>query len=204
MFLRFKGQAVIALILIGTGATRVFGADVDVTKGSHISFGVSGFGGDASIAGQVTDVLKNDLRLSGYFSLTPVGGAKYVQSGAVRGDRSGVVIECVVMQQDMKRVILSKTYQGSGQDLRRADLHDQAGGQGQPPDGGHESSATEDRRPYGTPDPVGSADGPADRRRRGEKAQGAVSPFGKRLTMRHWRFEAFTQVQRSGPNSTLS
>jgi TolB protein len=120
MFPRFKGQVFIALILIGSGATHVFGADVDVTKGSHISFGVSGFGGDASIAGQVTDVLKNDLRLSGYFSLTPVGGAKYVQSGAVRGDRSGVVIECVVMQQDMKKVVLSKTYQGSGQDLRRA------------------------------------------------------------------------------------
>jgi len=93
MFQRLKGQFFIALLLIiGIGTTRMFGADVEVKKGSQISFGVSGFGGDASIAGQVTDVLKNDLRLSGYFSLTPVGSAKYVQSGTVRGDRSGVVI----------------------------------------------------------------------------------------------------------------
>ncbi len=102
--------------LVGQG---VFGADVDVAKGRR-SFGVSGFAGDASIAGQVTDVLKNDLRLSGYFSLSPASSAEFVQSGAVRGDRSGVVIECVVEQQATKKVVLSKTYQGSGQDLRRA------------------------------------------------------------------------------------
>jgi TolB protein len=97
----------------------VLGADVEVAKGRR-SFGVSGFGGDASIAGQVTDVLKNDLRLSGYFSLAPASSAEFVQSGTVRGDRSGVVIECIVMQQATKKVLLSKTYQGSGQDLRRA------------------------------------------------------------------------------------
>jgi TolB protein len=99
--------------------SRVLGADVEVAKGRR-SFGVSGFGGDASIAGQVTDVLKNDLRLSGYFSLAPASSAEFVQSGTVRGDRSGVVIECIVMQQATKKVLLSKTYQGSGQDLRRA------------------------------------------------------------------------------------
>jgi len=40
------------------------GAQVEVVKGKH-SFGVSGFAGDAAIAGQVADVLKNDLQLSG-------------------------------------------------------------------------------------------------------------------------------------------
>ena len=118
MFQRFKGKIFIALILTGVCAARV-NAQVDVQKGRH-SFGVSGFGGDASIAGQVTDVLKNDIRLSGYFALSPVGSAEYVQSGTVRGDRSGVVIECIVMEQATKKVVLSKTYQGSGQDLRRA------------------------------------------------------------------------------------
>jgi TolB protein len=93
-------------------------AQVEVAKGRR-SFGVSGFGGDAAIAGQVTDVLKNDLRLSGYFLLGPVSSAEFVQSGTVRGDRSGVVIECVVMQQATKMVVLSKSYQGGGQDLRR-------------------------------------------------------------------------------------
>jgi len=118
MFQRFKGEVFITLILMGICAAPV-SAQVDVLKGRH-SFGVSGFGGDASIAGQVTDVLKNDIRLSGYFALSPVGSAEYVESGTVRGDRSGVVIECVVMQQATKKVVLSKTYQGSGQDLRRA------------------------------------------------------------------------------------
>lgn len=93
-------------------------AQVDVTKGRR-SFGVSGFGGDAAIAGQVTEVLKNDLRLSGYFALSPVSSAEFVQSGTVRGDRAGLVIECVVMQQATKRVVLSKSYQGSAQDVRR-------------------------------------------------------------------------------------
>jgi len=67
-------------------------AQVEVAKGRR-SFGVSGFSGDAAIAGQVTDVLKNDLRLSGYFLLAPASSAEFVQSGTVRGDRSGVVIE---------------------------------------------------------------------------------------------------------------
>src|SRR5258706_8872825 len=103
-----------ALLLAAISAS----AQVEVAKGKR-SFGVSGFGGDASIAGQVTDVLKNDLRLSGYFTLAPVGSAEFLQSGTVRGDRSGVVVECVVMQRATKNVILSKSYQGSGQDLRR-------------------------------------------------------------------------------------
>ncbi|HTS17198.1 MAG TPA: biopolymer transporter Tol [Verrucomicrobiae bacterium] len=113
MFIR--GAICVALPCLGT-----FGVDaqVDVVKGRH-SFGVSGFTGDAAIAGQVTDVLKNDLRLSGYFSLAPVSSAEYVQSGSVRGDRNGIVVECVVMQQATKRVALSKAYQGSAQDVRR-------------------------------------------------------------------------------------
>jgi len=93
-------------------------AQVNVVKGRR-SFGVSGFGGDAAIAGQVTEVLKNDLRLSGYFALAPASSAEFVQSGAVRGDRTGLSVECVVMQQATKRVVLSKSYQGSAQDLRR-------------------------------------------------------------------------------------
>src|SRR5271169_6183741 len=105
MFQRFKGEVFIALLFVGVCVARV-NAQVDVQKGRH-SFGVSGFGGDASIAGQVTDVLKNDLRLSGYFSLAPASSAEFVESGTVRGDRSGVVIECIVMQQATKKVVLS-------------------------------------------------------------------------------------------------
>jgi len=80
--------AVGALLWVGGFRVNVAGAQVEVVKGKH-SFGVSGFSGDAAIAGQVTDVLKNDLRLSGYFSLAT------------------------------KKVALSKEYQGSAQDMRR-------------------------------------------------------------------------------------
>ena len=108
-------RAITVSLLLCGGA---FGADVDVVKGRH-SFGVSGFTGDAAIAGQVADVLKNDLRLSGYFSLAPLSSAEYVQSGSVHGDHNGIVVECVVMEQATKKVALSKAYQGSAQDLRR-------------------------------------------------------------------------------------
>src|ERR1017187_10673645 len=108
-------MCLITAMLVGSS---VLGADVEVAKGRH-SFGVSGFGGDAAIAGQVTDVLKNDIRLSGYFLVAPVSSAEFVQSGSVRGGGSSVTIDCVVMQQATKAVVLSKSYQGSVQDLRR-------------------------------------------------------------------------------------
>src|SRR5271169_4612229 len=95
----------VSLLLFG-GAFRA-NAQVDVAKGKR-SFGVTGFGGDAAIAGQVTDVLKNDLRLSGYFDLGPASSAEFVQSGTVRGDHGGVIVECAVMQQATKTVVLSK------------------------------------------------------------------------------------------------
>ena len=125
-FIRFLTRAAampgtVRLLAVGAllcgGGWRV-SAQVEVVKGKH-SFGVSGFSGDAAIAGQVTDVLKNDLRLSGYFSLAPVSSAEYVQSGQVRSDRNGVVLECAVVQQATKKVELSREYQGSAQDMRR-------------------------------------------------------------------------------------
>ena len=106
-----------AVVLVWCGVPSA-NAQVDVAKGRR-SFGVSGFGGDAAIAGQVTDVLKNDIRLSGYFLVAPVSSAEFVQSGSVRGGGSSVTIDCVVMQQATKAVVLSKSYQGSVQDLRR-------------------------------------------------------------------------------------
>ncbi len=88
-------------------------------EGEALVWRCPGSRGDAAIAGQVTDGLKNDMRLSGYFSLAPVSGAEYVQSGSVRGDHNGIVLECIVMEQATKRVALSKAYQGSAQDVRR-------------------------------------------------------------------------------------
>lgn len=91
---------------------------VDVPGAPKRSFAVTGFTGDASVAGQVAEVLKNDLRLSGRFRLEPSGSAEFVQQGSVRADRGAVTIECTVTQRGGK-VVLSKSYQGSTQDLRR-------------------------------------------------------------------------------------
>ena len=108
------GVALAGLVLVA----RPVGAQVDVVKGKR-TFGISGFTGDAAVASQVAEVLKNDLRLSGFFTIGPSGSAEFVQQGSVRNDRGGVVVECMVMQQAAKRVVMSKSYQGSAQDLRR-------------------------------------------------------------------------------------
>ncbi len=100
-------------------STTVAQVTVTVPGAVKRSFAVTGFAGDASVAGQVTDVLKNDLRLTGHFALAPSASAEFVQQGNVRSDRSGLVLECVVTQQATKKVVLSKSYQGSVQDLRR-------------------------------------------------------------------------------------
>lgn len=94
---------------------------MDVTKGvTKRSFAVTGFTGDLSIAGQATEVLKNDLRLSGYFQLSPLSSAEFVQQGSVRVEGGDVQLDCVVAQQATKKVVLSKSYRGSGQAVRQA------------------------------------------------------------------------------------
>jgi len=82
-------------------------------------FAVTGFGGDASVAGQVAGVLKNDLHLSGYFEIKPAAEADYVQQGNVRVQGGMDYVDCMVTLKASNKVILSKTYQGSAQDLRR-------------------------------------------------------------------------------------
>jgi TolB protein len=104
------------------GVAIVSTAQVTVTVPGAVkrSFAVTGFAGDAAAAGTVTEVLKNDLRLSGRFQLAPSVSAEFVQQGSVRGDHGGVTIECVVRARATGKVVLSKSYQGSAQDLRRA------------------------------------------------------------------------------------
>jgi TolB protein len=96
-------------------------AQVTVTKNFlKKSFAVTGFAGDINAAAQLTDVLKNDLRLSGYFELTPSANAEYIQQGTVRTDRNGgLTAECIVTQAATKNVALSRSYPGSAQDIRR-------------------------------------------------------------------------------------
>jgi TolB protein len=83
------------------------------------SFAVTGFAGDATVAGPVAEVLKNDLKLSGYFDIKPSSEAEFVQQGSVRRDNGGVTVDCTVIQSATKRVVLSKSYPGSPKDLRR-------------------------------------------------------------------------------------
>lgn len=83
------------------------------------SFAVTGFAGDAAAAGPVAEVLKTDLKLSGYFQLAPVASAEYIQQGNVRVERGQGTVECTVTLRVTKEVVLSKSYSGSEQDLRR-------------------------------------------------------------------------------------
>ncbi|NQU10100.1 PD40 domain-containing protein [bacterium] len=105
-----------AVLLAGTAA-----AQVDVVKGPvRHTFAVTGFTGDASLSAQVADVLRNDLQVSGHFTLTSTPQAEFVQQGTVRleGDRTGV-IECTVVLQATHKIVHNGSYKGSPQDLRR-------------------------------------------------------------------------------------
>src|SRR2546425_1237651 len=95
-------------------------AQVKVVKqAGKKAFAVTGFTGDATIGAQLTEILKNDVRLSGYLALTSATDAEYVQQGNVRGDRNGLSVECFVTQQATKKSVFSKSYPGSAQDVRR-------------------------------------------------------------------------------------
>jgi len=95
-------------------------AQVTVSKNfQKHSFAVTGFGGDASVAGQVAGVLKNDLQLSGFFEIKPSTEAEFVQQGSVRVQGGVGFVDCTVTLRANNKVILSKTYKGSVQDLRR-------------------------------------------------------------------------------------
>jgi TolB protein len=95
-------------------------AQVVVTKNfQKRSIAVTGFTGDPAVAGQLTEVLKNDVRLSGTLALAPSAGAEFVQQGTVRADGGGVTAECFVTHTATKKSVLSKAYPGSPQDLRR-------------------------------------------------------------------------------------
>ena len=109
-------RAIILLMVCVVGAQ----AQVTVSKNfQKHAFAVTGFGGDASVAGQVAGVLKNDLQLSGYFEIKPAAEAEFVQQGNVRVQGGVGYVDCTVTLRANNKVILSKTYQGSVQDLRR-------------------------------------------------------------------------------------
>ena len=111
------GLVMFALIFWGTHTVL---AQVVVSKNfQKRSFAVTGFAGDASVAGPLAEVLKNDVRLSGYLALTPSGEAEFVQQGNVRRDGGGVTVECIITQMATKKAVLSRSYPGSAQDLRR-------------------------------------------------------------------------------------
>jgi TolB protein len=106
------------LLILGIAATCQ--AQVVVRKDFvKKAIAVNGFAGDAALGGQIAEVLKNDLRLSGYFEIKPAAEAEFVQQGAVRRDNGGITIDCQVIQSAAKRTALSKSYPGSAQDLRR-------------------------------------------------------------------------------------
>ncbi len=115
-------RALPQVILVVLALTATASAQVVVTVPGGVkkyTFAVTGFAGDAAVAGQVVEVLKNDLRLSGEFDIAPAANAQYVQQGSVRLERGNGFVDCTVTLQATKQVVLSKQYSGSAQDLRR-------------------------------------------------------------------------------------
>jgi TolB protein len=119
MMIRLACAVALASLLAETAAAQEHKVSVTVPGARKRTFAVTGFAGDAAVAGPVTEVLRNDLRLSGHFTLAPAAEAEYVQQGSVRIERGDGFIDCTVTLQATRRVVLSKTYQGSAQDLRR-------------------------------------------------------------------------------------
>jgi TolB protein len=109
-------MVVLWLVLTMTAAAQV---TVVVPGAKKRALAVTGFAGDATMAAKVTDVLKNDLTLSGRFQLASAAESEFVQQGNVRIEGGNGYVECVVTLRATKQVVLSKTYQGSTQDLRR-------------------------------------------------------------------------------------
>lgn len=116
MLAKFGFVLVVTCLLAAKAPAQV---TVKVPGAAKRSFAVTGFSGDATVAGQVAEVLKNDLRLSGHFQLGPSASAEFVQQGSVRIERGNGFIDCTVTLQATRKVVLSKTYQGSAQDIRR-------------------------------------------------------------------------------------
>jgi len=81
---------VIALVLCSAAY-----AQSQVVVGVHAQkrpFAVTGFTGDPTVAGQLTEVLKNDVWLSGCLALAQSSEAEFVQQGNVRSDTGGLTI----------------------------------------------------------------------------------------------------------------
>jgi TolB protein len=115
---RFVLWAVIVGLIVSSRMEG--GAQVTVTKNfQKRSFAVTGFAGDPGVAGQLAEVLKNDVQLSGWLGLAQSSGAEFVQQGSVRADGGGIMVECSVTQTATKQTVLSRSYPGSVQDLRR-------------------------------------------------------------------------------------
>jgi TolB protein len=114
-------QTTTILLLALCCSTAAVAADVNVKVpgAAKRSFAVTGFSGEATVASQCAEALKSDLRLSGYFQLSPSASAEFVQQGSVRIESGNGFIDCTVTLQSPRKVVLSKTYQGSVQDLRR-------------------------------------------------------------------------------------
>jgi TolB protein len=102
-------KKVFSLILIFMLA--VCGADAQVkvvVGGGKRLVAVNGFLGGGALAAQLTQIVANDVRLSGYLGLAKnVEGAEYVQQGAVRADG---MVDCFVTHIVTKKVFLSKAY----------------------------------------------------------------------------------------------
>ncbi len=87
-------------------------AQVTVVKGFQKRLvAVNGFNGNPTL----TEIVRNDVRLSGYLGLARPEAAEFIQQGAVT---AAGTIECTVTHQVTKKVFLSRAYPATA-DMRR-------------------------------------------------------------------------------------
>jgi TolB protein len=106
-----KILSLVCLLAVTTASAQV---KVVVGAGGKRLVAVNGFTGGGA-TGKLTEVVRNDVRLSGSLGLAKEAGAEFVQQGAVKPDGS---VECFVTHQVTKKVFLSKIYSANA-DARR-------------------------------------------------------------------------------------
>jgi TolB protein len=110
---------VLMMALVLTAVPAMAQVSVRVSGAVKRYIAITGLAGDATVGSQLVDVLRNDMRLSGWMGLAQPSGAEFLSQGTVRVSGADVKVDFTVTQQATKKVVLSKTYSGSVQDLRR-------------------------------------------------------------------------------------
>jgi TolB protein len=112
-------QKIMLVALVITAQSALAQVRVGVSGAVKRYIAITGLAGDATVGGQLTEVLRNDLRLSGWMGLAQPVTAEFVSQGTARLSGGDLKVDFSVTQRATQKVVLSKAYSGSAQELRR-------------------------------------------------------------------------------------